>query len=80
MGTAIESISRRAKLEKGYPLGPGGKRITRKPPRTTSSLFGKKTREARPRGDMTKKAAAAMRKYDAEVIQEKLRIEKELGV
>lgn len=86
-GTRLTSLTRREKLEKGYPLGREGERVTRKPPKTLSPLqAGVKRLKKKIKSKLPKKRGvgetmgAEMRQYDAEQIQEKLRIEKELGV
>lgn len=67
--TAREKVKR---LKHGYPLGPGGKRVTAKPPKTSRGKKKKETLRAKLKGEGVG--------HDAEAIQERLRVEKELGL
>ena len=72
-GTRKKSYERHGKLTKGFPLGPEGpnQRVTKEPPKTSR---GKK------RGKVSEKQDAKDRQYDADTIQENIRMRKELGI
>ncbi len=59
------------KLKKGYPLGRGGKRVTKDPPQTKRALT---------RGNISVDEARARSASDSAQIQYRLQIEKELGL